>query len=67
MNQNAITMTTDNSRNRKQANHRGPVCILICICMQRGRARRPEKQAGAPTENGEGLRGRVGWVCVRKG
>lgn len=35
MNQTAISMTTDNSRNRKQANHRGPVCILICVCMHR--------------------------------
>lgn len=60
MNHNAITMTTDNSRNRKQANHRGPGCVLICICMQRGRAKSPKRQARVPTENGEGHWRRMG-------
>lgn len=60
MNQNAITMTVDNSRNRKQANHPGPVCILICICSIRGRAdglggkwEEVEEEVGADKEEEE--------------
>ena len=63
MNQTAITMTSDNSRSRKQANHRGPICILICICMLGGgRMQRPGNQARV----GRDTTRRVG-VCERKG
>lgn len=57
MKQNAITMTTDNSGNHKQANHRGSICILICICMQRGRVRSAESHGDVDGE-------RVG-LCVK--
>lgn len=64
MNQTAITMTSDNSRSRKQANHRGPICILICICMLGGR--REDAETRESGEGGEGRGRRVG-VCERKG
>lgn len=70
MNQNAITMTADNSRNRKQANHPGPVCILICICVRHptrkgrwtgGKQEEEEEKEEAPTERWEGTRQEGGW------
>lgn len=64
MNQTAITMTSDNSRSRKQANRRGPICILICICMLGGR--REDAETRESGEGGEGRGRRVG-VCERKG
>lgn len=73
MNQTAITMTTDNSRNRKQANHRGPICILICVCMHwcAGGGRKDQKKKIKNNRRGWWWRmGRDtggGWVCVRKG
>ena len=62
MNQTAITMTSDNSRSRKQANHRGPICILICICMLRGEGAETRESG----EGGEG-HGRRGWGLRVKG
>lgn len=57
MNQTAITMTTDNSRNRKQANHRGPICILVCVCTRWCAGGRAQK-----LENRRGWQGRTGRV-----
>lgn len=82
MKQNAITMTTDNSRNRKQANHPGPVCLLVCVCTEEGRwtgvggkkkrrekiKKKKKKQARVSDRELGGDRGRrVGGVSARKG
>lgn len=70
MNQNAISMTSDNSRNRKQANRRGAylyshLSLRALICSRGGGVQGPGKQARAALEKGEGHGVEGGAVCER--